>query len=55
MSVKVLDGPYKDAEGVLTDVQPECSAVRLETKEGTAFAMLDSVKKIAGKALLLKR
>ncbi len=44
--VKVLAGPYKDTEGVLEDVQPECSAVRIGTKEGNAFAMLDDLKVI---------
>lgn len=44
--VKVLAGPYKDTEGVVEDVQPECSAVRIGTKEGNAFAMLDDVQVI---------
>jgi transcription antitermination factor NusG len=42
--VKILSGPYRDAEGVIEDVQPECSAVRIETKEGRAYAMLDDVQ-----------
>ncbi len=44
--VKVLAGPYKDTEGVVEDIQPECSAVRIGTKEGNAFAMLDELKVI---------
>ena len=44
--VRVLAGPYKDTEGVIEDVQPECSAVRIGTREGNAFAMLDDLKVI---------
>jgi hypothetical protein len=46
MFVRVLAGPYKDTEGVIEDVQPECSAVRIGTREGNAFAMLDDLKVI---------
>lgn len=46
MFVKVLAGPYKDTEGVVEDVQAECSAVRIGTKEGNAFAMLDDLRVI---------
>lgn len=46
MFVKVLAGPYKDTEGVLEDVQPECSAVRIDTREGIAYALLDDLKVI---------
>jgi hypothetical protein len=42
--VKVLAGPYKDTEGVVEDVQPECSAVRIGTREGNAFALLDDLR-----------
>lgn len=42
----MLAGPYKDTEGVIEDVQPECSAVRIGTREGNAFAMLDDLKAI---------
>lgn len=50
MLVKVLAGPYKDAEGVLEDIQPECSAVRIDTNEGTAFALLDDLQVMPIKA-----
>lgn len=42
--VKVLAGPYKGTEGVIEDVQPECSAVRIGTREGNAFALLDDLQ-----------
>lgn len=42
--VKVLAGPYKDTKGVVEDVQPECSAVRIGTREGNAFALLDDLE-----------
>lgn len=42
--VKVLAGPYKGTEGVIEDVQPECSAVRIGTREGNAFALLDDIQ-----------
>lgn len=42
--VKVLAGPYKDTVGVIEDIQPECSAVRIGTREGNAFALLDDLK-----------
>jgi len=44
--VKVVAGPYKDTEGVVEDVQPECSAVRIGTREGNAFALLDDLEVI---------
>jgi hypothetical protein len=57
--VRVLAGPYKDTEGVIEDIQPECSAVRIGTKEGNAFAMLDDLRVIPPigktKAILLKK
>lgn len=42
--VKVLAGAYKDTVGVIDDIQPECSAVRIGTREGNAFAMIDAVQ-----------
>lgn len=43
-AVKVTSGPYKDAEGVVADIIPACDAVRLETKEGTAYAFIECMK-----------
>lgn len=42
--VKVLAGSYKDSVGVIDDIQPECSAMRIATQEGHAYAMLDAVQ-----------
>jgi hypothetical protein len=41
--VKITAGTYAGAEGVIADLQPECDAVRLETKEGTAYSFLESM------------
>lgn len=40
-AVRITGGPYKDAEGVVEDRQPECDAVRIHTKDGTAYAFLE--------------
>ena len=45
-AVKVTSGPYKGAEGVVADVIPACDAVRLETKEGTAYAFLEGMVRL---------
>lgn len=42
--VRVLAGAYKDTVGVIEDIQPECSAVRIGTREGNAFAFADAVQ-----------
>lgn len=42
--VKVTSGVYKDAEGVIADLMDECDAVRLETKEGAAYAYIEAMK-----------
>jgi hypothetical protein len=44
--VKVTSGVYADAVGAVSDIQPECSAVRIETKEGFAYAFADAVTKL---------
>lgn len=41
--VKVTSGTYTGAEGVIADIVPECDAVRLETKEGTAYAYVEGM------------
>lgn len=40
-AVRITGGPYKDAEGVVEDRQPECDAVRIHTKDGLAYAFLE--------------
>jgi len=44
--VRITAGPYEGDEGVVEDVQPECSAVRVGTREGNSYAMLDDLRKI---------
>jgi hypothetical protein len=45
-AVRVDSGVYAGAEGVIDDIQPECSAVRIHTKSGNAYAFLDAVSKL---------
>lgn len=45
-TVKVTSGIYKDAEGAVADIQPECSVMRIETPEGAAYAFLESIQKV---------
>ena len=42
--VRVTSGTYMGAEGVIADIVPECDAVRLETKEGVAYAYVEGMK-----------
>lgn len=44
--VRITSGIYKDAEGVIEDLQPECSAVRVHTKSGLAYSFLETMSKI---------
>ncbi len=44
--VKITAGTYKDAEGVIEDLLPECDAVRVHTKDGTAYGFLEGVQRI---------
>lgn len=44
--VRITAGPYKDAEGIVEDRQPECDAVRIHTKEGAAYCFLEDVARI---------
>lgn len=44
--VRITSGTYKDAEGVVQDIQPECSAVRIQTPTGTAYGLLGEIVKI---------
>jgi hypothetical protein len=57
--VRVTAGPYKDAEGIVEDLQPECDAVRIHTSEGSAYAFLEDAVRIQKprppKAILRKR
>ena len=58
--VRVTSGIYADAVGVVDDIKPECSVIRIHAKEGTVYADADAVVKMPTeqpktKALLLKR
>lgn len=44
--VRITAGPYKDAEGIVEDVQPECDAVRIRTNEGIAYSFLEGAVRI---------
>lgn len=44
--VRITAGIYKDAEGIVEDLQPECSAVRVHTKAGNVYAYLEHAVKI---------
>lgn len=44
--VKVTSGVYADAVGVVEDMQPECSAVRIHAKDGNVYAYTDAVQKM---------
>lgn len=45
-AVRITAGPYKDAEGVIEDRQPECDAVRIHTKDGTAYAFVENAVRL---------
>lgn len=44
--VRITDGVYKDAEGIVEDLQPDCSAVRVHTKTGNVYAYIEAISKI---------
>ena len=44
--VRVTSGVYEGAEGVVEDLQPECSAVRIRTKSGSAYGFIGMIDKI---------
>lgn len=44
--VRITSGAYAGAEGVIEDLQPECSAIRIHTQAGTAYGFLGMVEKI---------
>jgi len=45
--VKVTSGTYADAVGVVTDIQPECSVMRIHSKGGTVYALHGAVRLLA--------
>lgn len=58
--VRVTSGAYTGEEGVIDDLAPECSAVRIHTKSGQAYGFLDGLTRIVkpmpvGKTAIRKR
>lgn len=44
--VRIDAGVYAGAEGVIDDLQPECSTVRVNTSNGNVYAYLEAISKI---------
>lgn len=44
--VRITAGTYKDAEGVVEDLLPECDAVRVHTKSGSAYGFLEGMMRL---------
>ena len=44
--VRISSGTYKDAEGVIEDLQPECDVVRIHTKEGSAYGFVQDLTRL---------
>jgi hypothetical protein len=42
--VKVVSGVYADAVGVVVDIQPECSVMRIHSKGGSIYALEGTVR-----------
>jgi hypothetical protein len=58
--VRVTSGAYAGEEGVIDDLAPECSAVRIHTKSGQVYAFLDGLTRVVkpvpvGKQVIRKR
>jgi len=56
--VKVTSGIYADAVGTVSDIQPECSAVRIHAKDGNVYAYAEAIQKLPEpktKAILLHK
>lgn len=45
--VRVTSGIYADAVGEVADMHPECSAVRIHSKDGNVYAFVDAVQKLS--------
>lgn len=42
--IKVTSGVYEDSIGVVTDIQPECSVIRIHSKSGTIYSYTGAVR-----------
>lgn len=45
--VKVTSGVYADAVGVVVDIQPECSVMRIHSKGGNIYALSGTVRALS--------
>jgi hypothetical protein len=45
--VEVLKGPYAGETGVIADIQPQCSVIRIRSGEDNIYALIDTVQPIA--------
>lgn len=45
--VKVVSGPFQGAVGFIRDVQPSCSAVRIETSTGNVYGLFYQLEVLA--------
>jgi hypothetical protein len=52
--VRITSGVYAGAEGIIEDLQPECSAVRVHTKAGKVYGYLEAIEKIVPPMRALK-
>lgn len=42
--VKVTSGVYEDVVGIVSDIQPECSVIRIHSKYGTIYSYADTAR-----------
>jgi KOW motif len=45
--VEVLKGPYAGETGVIEDVQPQCSVIRIRSGADNIYALIDTVRPLA--------
>jgi hypothetical protein len=48
--VEVLEGPFAGSTGVVADIQPECSAIRIQDGTDNIYALIDTVRIVSGPA-----
>lgn len=44
--VRVTSGVYAEAEGIIENLYPDCSVVRIHTKSGPAYSYPEHLKKL---------
>lgn len=45
--VEVLKGPYAGETGVIEDIQPQCSVIRIRSGQDSIYALIDTVQPVA--------